>query len=65
MGSIVNDVLDGVGQAEAEVSKSKSKSHDKSITCFTVDSGPVTLSLHSSFSVVSGTKLLLIICKFI
>lgn len=47
MSSIVNDILDGVGQAEAEVSKSKSKSHDKSITCFTGDSGPVTLSLHS------------------
>lgn len=43
MGSIVNDVLEGVGQAEAEVSKSKS--HDKSITCFTEDSGSVTLSL--------------------
>lgn len=65
MGSIVNDVLDGVGQAEAEVSKSKSKSHDESITCFTGDSGPVTLSLYSSFSVVSETKLLLIICEFI
>lgn len=63
MCSILNDVLDGVGQAEAEVSKSKS--HDKSITCFTGDSGPVTLSLHSSFSVVSETKLLLIICEFI